>query len=591
MEWSKVGTGFNVLWLYKYMRGGLPPPDESEVSGKSLVEVTDVGVRRIHDAKGGLGIPYSFLMWHWGMVLVFLAGFLGTFFATTPIGEDFPWLTFVQKLIVWFNTWESLGLGVLHGPLHAKMGPPFTDWWYRLTPGTLKYSAPFMPCLGSTRNYLDVLVEGVLTYVFSIRILCAPAVTPALMRPLVACGIYEFLFDFGQHLHTYGTQNLHCLVAMCFTVEQGQIVGIQLFLTWFYVCSGWCKVGPWFKYLNISNLMTAKYMVNTPWAAWYRRVMFRGHDAEPPDYRLTRFASVFSLVCALCEALGPLLCLSNDARVVWCGIVVIACMHLYIISTLVIDVFSWNFADMLWYLVLFGILRTGFDWQALPQMHPLLAAWMLAHALWSAYGHFVPSHVPYVAAHRHAAGNFSQGVLLVKKSAAAKLGKLKAHAGLPSAQPGWAGEWFAFQALWAYLWNWNLPNKMLLPLVVDTLAGRSHDDFVLMHSVLLFDALIAHVRFDGISSLKLVPELGRVCGFEEGECVLAWVGAFQSWPVQLFVTPSAKFKVVDSKAGVLKEGTYDVKMLEDPSYRKPSDCLSTVLPKLQAASGGYVRLA
>ena len=37
----------------------------------------------------------------------------------------------------------------------------------------------------------------------------------------------------------------------------------------------------------------------------------------------------------------------------------------------------------------------------------------------------------------------------------------------------------------------------------------------MLHSVLVFDALAAHVRFDGLSSLALVRELGTVCGFEE----------------------------------------------------------------------------
>ena len=36
----------------------------------------------------------------------------------------------------------------------------------------------------------------------------------------------------------------------------------------------------------------------------------------------------------------------------------------------------------------------------------------------------VDNQVPYVVAHRHAAGNFAQGVLLVRVSAAAKLGKV-----------------------------------------------------------------------------------------------------------------------------------------------------------------------
>ena len=35
-----------------------------------------------------------------------------------------------------------------------------------------------------------------------------------------------------------------------------------------------------------------------------------------------------------------------------------------------------------------------------------------------------------------------------------------------------------------------------------------------------FDALVAHLRFDGVSNVDLLPELGRVCGFDEGECTV-----------------------------------------------------------------------
>ena len=44
-----------------------------------------------------------------------------------------------------------------------------------------------------------------------------------------------------------------------------------------YVCFGLrCKIGPWFKYLNVSNLWSAKYMVGMPWSDWYRRTMYKG---------------------------------------------------------------------------------------------------------------------------------------------------------------------------------------------------------------------------------------------------------------------------------------------------------------------------
>ena len=141
---------------------------------------------------------------------------------------------------------------MLTGPLHAKMSPPFQDWWYRLTPGTMKYNAPFLAWLNlpATRNYLDVLVEGVLTYVFGIYALLQPEVTPSVMYPITMCALYEFLFDYGQHLHDYGTQNLHVFVCCCFNSTTanssgygGQLAGIQLFLNFFYFCSGFCKLG------------------------------------------------------------------------------------------------------------------------------------------------------------------------------------------------------------------------------------------------------------------------------------------------------------------------------------------------------------
>lgn len=45
-----------------------------------------------------------------------------------------------------------LGLGVISGPMHAKVNPPFQDWWYRFTVGSMKYNAPFMPCLPMRRT-------------------------------------------------------------------------------------------------------------------------------------------------------------------------------------------------------------------------------------------------------------------------------------------------------------------------------------------------------------------------------------------------------------------------------------------------------
>ena len=36
-------------------------------------------------------------------------------------------LTLFQKLMVFWNLWEALGFGVISGPMHAKVNPPFQD--------------------------------------------------------------------------------------------------------------------------------------------------------------------------------------------------------------------------------------------------------------------------------------------------------------------------------------------------------------------------------------------------------------------------------------------------------------------------------
>lgn len=323
-------------------------------------------------------------------------------------------------------------------------------------------------------------------------------------------------------------------------------------------------------------------MTGTPWAHGFRKAMFK--DYENGDYHLTSMANFFSIVAAIGEMAGPMLCLCNNFYLVWLGIFFIVCMHLYIISSLIIDVFPWNCADAIWYVVLFGILNTGTDWASLPNLNPLMVAWLLAHMLYSAYGNLVPNNVPYVVAHRHAAGNFTMGILLVKRSAAAKLANCKVHAGAPQQGPGWEGAWFGFYAAWAYFWCWNLPAKFLLPLVLDTMGNQSHEDYLMVVTNLLFESVCAHLRFDALSSLQLVPELGKVCGFEEGEAVMCWVGAFQSWPVPMLTTPKASWKVVDSKTGLVKEGVFDVKSLEDIEYKKPSDCVK-IMHKFQEKCG------
>ena len=118
-----------------------------------------------------------------------------------------------------------------------------------------------------------------------------------------------------------------------------------------------------------------------------------GYKDSDPDYHLTRAATLFSAACAVSETLGPMLVLSNSDSVVTFGIIFICCMHLYIISTLIVDagassktscklvracaamgdieVFTWNFVDALLYIFLFGCYGPavgGVEQRAIPDM-------------------------------------------------------------------------------------------------------------------------------------------------------------------------------------------------------------------------------
>ena len=238
-EWSKVATRINIGPLLEAFgpKGFKTPPDLAanksfKKGDDSFLRTMDVGVKRIHAPDGGLGIPYSYLVWHYSMMVLFALLFSILFHLTTPMTHDeredhngtstntmttpasFPYLTLVHKLVIFFNMWESLGLGVIHGPLHQKVAPPFQDWWYRLTPGTMKYNAPFLKDflnlfgikMSMKRNYLDVVVEGFLTYIVSINALIKPRITPSVVFPVMLCSLYELFFDCGQHMHSYGTQ-------------------------------------------------------------------------------------------------------------------------------------------------------------------------------------------------------------------------------------------------------------------------------------------------------------------------------------------------------------------------------------------------
>lgn len=106
---------------------------------------------------------------------------------------------------------------------------------------------------------------------------------------------------------------------------------MQLFLTWFYVCSGLVQDQAVVQVLQRIELDDIEVHGGHPLGGVLPQGDVRGpRRGQARLQRLTNVASAFSAACALCEALGPLLGLSSRAHVVWLGIAFFICMHVFI---------------------------------------------------------------------------------------------------------------------------------------------------------------------------------------------------------------------------------------------------------------------
>ena len=84
-------------------------------------------------------------------------------------------------------------------------------------------------------------------------------------------------------------------------------------------------------------------------------------------------------------------------------------------------------------------------------------------------------------------------------------------------------------------------NPMNYPIIVGWIPWLPQID----HSSQVFDALCAHVRFDGLSSLVLVRELGSVCGFEEQKSFHSLVS--QLWAMVVMYQTHSPLSAVSQK--------------------------------------------
>jgi len=490
-------------------------------------------------------------------------------------------------LFVKFLVWQHLAeaIGCRQGPIGGHFGLP-NNWKYRLSVGTIKY--PLVPFLGKKRNPLDFIVHA-LFFAFGVAFLKAKEYNQKYIRALCACDVWICCSDLSQLFASTGHAYFSMLLSACFPENQGRLAGIQagLIIQWFF--SGIGKLGPWFTYVNAPFMLQSKILGGQKW-------LFNLLVKSPTDLTPTTLGKIVAHTAAAIEYVAPLALMfpmkmrplpasaersttsakegstpaeastpdaekaivpvgtvrNRLAQASICfGVTGLAAMHTYILSMPApFDVYSWNMCFGLSSLYLFLYANFGFDHQGAKTMNRGLAAYLVGEVALCWYGQFFPDQVGYYLSHRYWAGNWVQTFFYVKRSAAAKLARVKSCSSYPQI-------WRSLEPLgppsgavnFAYLWLANLNMKAALGLMSEglRLAGGPEAKATDYFPIYLTQFGTGEFR-DNLYALPLLPTIQEQVGFEAGECFMVRLGAFGMFQ------NSATWGIYDLKEGLLKSG-------------------------------------
>mmetsp|Transcript_8707 Transcript_8707/g.26811 ORF Transcript_8707/g.26811 Transcript_8707/m.26811 type:complete len:582 (+) Transcript_8707:40-1785(+) len=436
---------------------------------------------------------------------------------------------------------------------------------YQLRPGTLKM--PVFHDMNHRRTKLDVLVHAVF---YAVSLVAMFAADPAkwALAVICACDVWFVVFDYGEYLRAHAPTYLGILLCGCYPMAAGGCAGAQVQLMIVWIGSGLAKVGPWFAGVN-GTFLCGSYWLSGQ--AWLWRLMYRAeHDLRP-----TLFGEIMSHSAATVEWGAPLLLLFTGApAVVWVGIVGLVAMHLYIIVLCIIDLHVWNFFCAVAAVYLFvGCGTLGFDYKGLAAAPWLPVLYLAFQVLLFFWGSFAPDQVNHQTAHRCWAGNWTQAIWLVRKTAGPKFMQAVPVYGLPPWDPvpewvkrrGWLGPKAPIPDIAVYKritfhFLMTLNMKYLPALMRRAMAGEPVSQFHVLHGSAVWDTLFGGVigsYFNGTQAV--MKSLQESAQFEEGECMCLWVGPFPAIGVD-FAWGTSQWKIIDAKVGVVATGRLTVEM-------------------------------
>jgi hypothetical protein len=462
-----------------------------------------------------------------------------------------------QKAIVWTMAYEVLGLGAGSGPLTGRYAPPVAAPLHFARPGTVRL--PPWPQLPLTRGTRRTVVDAAL-YVavvgLLLRALFAPAVTPAVVAPVVVLLPLLGLRDKTVFL---AARSEHYLTTLVVFLSVGDtIAGSKLVMVAIWWWAATSKLNHHFP--SVLGVMLANHPLLR--ATALRRRLFR---APPGDLRPSRTTTWLAHAGTAWEYAFPVLLLAGDGgTLTTVGLVMMLAFHTYILSSVPMGVpIEWNVLVMYAAVVLFGA-------NAAVPVWPLEAVWLapllvLALVVAPLAGNLWPQRISFLPSMRYYAGNWACSAWLLRPAAIARIEER-----VTTAAPDVVAQvrrFFADDVVTAVLARslafraMHLHGRIvqaLLPRAVDDL-----DEYEVRDGEIVAGIVLGWNFGDGhLHHEQLLAALQERCDFAPGDvrCVLV-----ESQPM---AAATHHWRIVDAATGTVAEGRAAARDLVD---RQPWD--------------------
>lgn len=452
-----------------------------------------------------------------------------------------------KKALVWSMFWELAGFGCGWGPMNARFDPWFGGYRHFLRPGTTKLplfrGAPLIG--GDTRTWLDAGLYAA-TQLCLLRALVAPAVTPALLAPVVV--LIPAMAVLDKMLYLVCRAEHYFVVLICMAVAASDeiwIAGAKL---------TWCCIWFWAATSKLNRHFPSVIMFMMNNGPFFPRALKRRLFAQfPDDLRPSRLATRMAHFGTAAEYAIPVILIlgAGHPAATIAGLLLMTGFHGFIAGNNPNGMpVEWNILMIYGGWFLFAV-HPEVRLSALSAAPVLLAALLLSLAVVPAVGNLVPARVSFLLAMRYYAGNWAYNIWLIRKGAATKLDAVKKAGDTVYVQlarfvpdPLQLEVAKAMMCVSRFMHVEGRPLLEALPRAVDDIdAYEWHEGEVLGGTVLGWNFGDGHLNGE-----QLLRAIQPQCGFAAGEVRVVSVEA------QPLFRPVMRWRVHDPVEGLIAEG-------------------------------------